>query len=236
MEPAVKLTMQEIARMVDLSAVRANDSEETVCELVQMAKDYHCCLVTTLPSMTPLAVELLDDARDIGISGNVGFPSGAHITPVKVAEAVALISAGCTELDFVMNIGKFLSGKYGEVLDDMRAVVETADGLPVKVILECFYLTDDQILKACDLVLEAGAAFVKTGTGWTPTGATLENVSLIKKHVGDAIAIKASGGVRGVDTLAELYRRGATRFGIGLRPAQKIFNQLAALPGHCFEF
>ena len=105
--------------------------------------------------------------------------------------------------------------------------------MPVKVILECHYLSDDEIRRACELCIEAGAAFVKTSTGWAPTGATLENIALIKSCVGDAIVIKASGGIRGFETLKGMYRRGARRFGIGLRTAAPIFEQCIKAARFC---
>ncbi len=218
------LTIQEIAMMTDLSAVRADTDETEIMALAEAAKRYHCLCVTTLPTFTPLIKELLADAPEIRISGNVSFPSGSATTGIKVLEAKELLRMGCDELDMVINLGLFRSGRYQQVLDDIRAVVEVASGVPVKVILECHYLTDDEIRKACELSIQAGAAFVKTGTGWAPTGATLENVALIKACVGDAIGIKASGGIRGRETLIEMYRRGARRFGIGLRAAPQIFE------------
>ena len=134
---------------------------------------------------------------------------------------------GCDELDMVINVGLLRSGQYQRVLDDIRGVVEVAGTAPVKVILECHYLSDEQIRRGCELCIEAGAAFVKTSTGWAPTGATLENVALIKSCVGDAIGIKAAGGIRGLETLIEMYRRGARRFGIGLSTATRIFEECA---------
>ena len=203
--------------MIDLSAVQPADGEEAIRRMVDTARQYHCHLVTTLPSQTPRVIELLGGTREIGVSGNVGFPSGGQTTRIKVAEAQELLQMGCTELDMVINIAKLCSGQSQDVLADIRAVVETALGIPVKVILECHYLTPDQIHQACDLCILAGAAFVKTGTGWAPSGATPENVALIKAHVGDEIQIKASGGIRTLDTLLTLHRLGASRFGIGTR-------------------
>jgi len=226
----MNLTGNEIARMVDLSAVKAEDSEQTIENLVSNARKYHCHLVTTLPSQTPLAWQLLRDEPEIGVGGNIGFPSGGQTTGIKVAETRELIEMGCTELDMAINIGKLVSGCYDEVLQDIQGVVDAAEGTLLKVILECHYLSEDQIRKACDLSIGAGADFVKTGTGWAPSGATLENVRLIKSHVGDAIAIKASGGIRTLDTLLEMYRLGARRFGIGLGWAVKILDQAMAAP------
>jgi deoxyribose-phosphate aldolase len=231
----VKLTSHDIARMIELSAVQAAHTENEIRSLVAYATRYHCIVVYPLPSWVPLVRELLDGTPDIVIGGAVGFPSGGVTTTIKVAEAQELVAMGCGELDVVINIGKLLSAQYAEVLDDLRAVVAAADGRPVKVILECHYLNDDQIRKACDLCITAGASYIKTGTGWAPTGATLENIALIKAHVGDAIAIKASGGVRGLETLVEMYRRGSTRFGVRLEVGVQIIEQVAELPGSAVE-
>jgi deoxyribose-phosphate aldolase len=220
----MKLTTQDFAKMTDLSAVRPDTHETEIRALAEVAKKYRCICVTTLPSYTPLIKELLADEPDIRISGNVSFPSGGGTSTMKVAEAKELLQMGCDELDMVINIGLLRSGQYQRVLDDIRGVVEAAGRAPVKVILECHYLTNDEIRKGCELCIKAGAAFVKTGTGWAPTGATLKNIALIKSCVGDAIEIKASGGIRGRETLLEMYRRGARRFGIGLQSAPRIFE------------
>ena len=219
-------TQRQVARMVDLSAVRADITEAEVRATVDMAKEYQCICVTTLPCYTALVKELLAGQPEIRVSGNVAFPSGGATTTMKVAEAKELLRLGCDELDVVINLGWLRSGCYQHVLDDVRAVVEVAGRVPVKVILECHYLSDDEIRQGCALCVEAGAAFVKTGTGWAPTGATLENVALIKACVGDAVGIKASGGIRDLETVKEMYRRGARRFGLGVRTALPIFQRL----------
>lgn len=226
------LTGPEIAHMIDLSAVRANDDEQTIRQLAEIGVKYRVCLVTTLPLYTPLARELLGDTSTVGLSGNVGFPDGGHTTSIKVQETRELIKMGVTEIDMVISLGHLLSGRRREVVDDLRAVVQAAEGLPVKAIIECHYLNEDQIRLASELCVEAGAAFVKTGTGWAPTGATLENVRLIKSIVGDRARIKASGGVRSLETILEMYRSGASRFGIGLRHAVTILEQCRSLPAN----
>jgi deoxyribose-phosphate aldolase len=129
----------------------------------------------------------------------------------------------------VINISELIAGRTDKVLDDIRAVVDACNGIPLKVILECHYLTEAQILKGCDLCIEAGANWVKTGTGWAKTGATIENISLIKAHVGDAIGVKAAGGVRDLETLLGMYLRGARRFGVGLKSGIKILEQAYAV-------
>ena len=223
----MEFTLEEVARMVDLSAVRADSDEAEVRALAEAAREYRCMCVETLPAFTPLISALLADEQEIRIGGNVGFPSGGTTSRMKIAEAKELLSMGCQELDMVISIGQLRSGQYQHVLDDIRGVVDTAGDVPVKVILECHYLSVDEIRRGCEVSIEAGAAFVKTGTGWTPSGATLENIALIKSFVGDAIAIKAAGGIRGPETLKEMYRRGARRFGIGLRTSSLVLEPFA---------
>jgi len=230
------LTSKDIAGMVDLSTVQCNDDETRVRALASRALEIRPKIATTMSSWIPLIKELLAGADDVGIGGNVAFPSGSCLRESKVAEARHLVSAGCDEIDMVIDIGRFLSGQYDYCLDDIKGVVEASEGLPVKVIIECHYLNDDQIYKAAELCVRGGAAFVKTGTGWTPTGATIENISLIKSVVGDAARIKASGGIRDLETLIEMYRRGARRFGLGLGRETAILDQVDALPGGVVEF
>ncbi len=220
---------QDIARMIDISAVRADSMDTKIEEVVRRAKKYDCYLVTILPSQTLRVKKLLVGCEFPKIGGNVGFPSGGQTTHVKVMETRELVEMGVDEIDMVIDIAAHLSGRYKDVLSDIRAVIEAAQGKPVKTILECNYLSDDQIRVGCDLAIEAGAAFVKTGTGWTPSGATLENVTLIKQHVGDRIKIKASGGIRNIETLVEMYKRGVTRFGISLSSASKILDSAIGL-------
>jgi deoxyribose-phosphate aldolase len=227
----MSLSDLDIAQMIDLSAVRAEDDEQSIHALVDAACQYHCYLVNILPSHTLLAKSLLRDAGEDGFSilvgGNVGFPSGGQSTRIKAAETRELVHMGCDEINMVSNIAWLLSGRDDYVLQDILGVVDIAKeivpGTPVKVILECYYLNTDQIRRGCDLCMEAGADFVKTGTGWTPTGATLENIALIKAHVGDRLAVQASGGIRDRETLLEMHSMGVKRFGIGVRWLDGIF-------------
>ena len=231
----MRFTVQEIARMTDLSAVQAEGDEAEIRALADAARRYRCLCVSTLPWQTPLIKELLAGEPDILVDGVVSFPSGGAMPGMKRAEARDLIQMGCDELDMVINIGLLRSGYYRRVLDDIKGVVEVAGSVPVKVILECHYLSDDEIRRGCELCVEAGAAFVKTSTGWAPTGATRENVALIKSCVGDAIGVKAAGGIRELDTLMEMYRLGARRFGLGLRSAVQILKQCAARSGETLD-
>ena len=226
-----RLTIEDLAQMMDFAAVQTDSSDAVVEETVRTANQYHGYLVTCMPAQTLRAKSLLQELpHPPKLGGNVGFPSGAQTTRIKVAETAEFMEMGVDEIDMVMNVAAHLSGRYKDVRSDIAAVVTAAQGKPVKVILECHYLSEDQIRRGCDLIIEAGAAMVKTATGWAPSGATLENIALIKSHVGDAIGIKAAGGVRGFETLMEMYRRGARRFGVSAKTADKIFKALSANP------
>jgi deoxyribose-phosphate aldolase len=226
----MKLTWRELARRIDLSAVRTDVDLSEVRRLAEAAKKYHCVCAFVLPSHLPELRTLLADSPEVGLGAVVGFPSGANSTRVKVVEAREQVALGATELDMVINVGMLRSGRDRYVEGDIRAVVEAAGGRPVKVILEAHYLTDDQIVRGCLLAVRSGAAFVKTGTGWAPSGATPENVRLIKSAVGDRVRIKAAGGIRDLETVAEMIRLGANRLGLGLRSGVEILEQCAALP------
>jgi len=231
----MQLSVHDVARMTDLSAVRADVDLAEVGELADQAKRFNCIIAYVLPCYMTELETMLDGAPEVGVGGAVGFPSGGHATAVKVAETRQCLADGAAELDMVVNVGMLRSGRYDYVEDEIRRVVEAAEGTPLKVILECHYLDDDEIRRGSEICVRAGAAFVKTGSGWTPTGATLHNVTLIKSVVGDDAQVKASGGVRDVETLVEMYRRGATRFGVGLVSGVKLLEQCAAMPGGAVE-
>lgn len=218
------MDINKIARMIDLSCVQANSSIEEIKEVAEFAIKYNCICTFALPAHTPILVELLKDYPEILVGGVVGFPDGGATTKGKVAEALELIEMGINELDMVINIAWLKNKQYDLVFNDIKSVVQAAENIPVKVILECHYLTNEEIVKACQLCVEAGATFVKTGTGWAPSGATLENTKLMKETVGDACEVKAAGGVRDLETLLAMNEQGTTRFGIGIRTAKAIFE------------
>ncbi|MGQ1785802.1 MULTISPECIES: deoxyribose-phosphate aldolase [unclassified Saccharicrinis] len=220
------MDIHTLAKMIDLSCVQANSSIEEIKEVASFAIKYNCICTFALPAHTPLLIDALSDYPDIKVGGVVGFPAGGSTTKIKVLEAKELLGMGVDELDMVINIAWLKSGKYGLVKNDIRSVVEAAKGTPVKVILECHHLNKDEIVTACNLAVEAGVSFVKTGTGWAPTGATLENVKLMKDTVGEACEVKAAGGVRDIETLLAMNKLGTTRFGIGIRTAKSIFENM----------
>jgi len=229
------LTSRDVAQLIDISAVQAPHGAPEICALVESAKKYHFIAVHVLPCWVTYLTGLLKDAPDILVGAPVGFPAGGHRTEIKVAEARLLVQDGVREMDMMLNVGKLRSGEHDYCEQDIRAVVQAAGEVPVKVILEVHHLNRDQLKKACELCIRAGAAFVKTATGWAPSGATLEVVQLITSFVGSAIKVKAAGSIRSVDTLVTMYRMGVSRFGINLNSSVDIVKAVAALPGGVVE-
>ena len=231
----MKLTARDIARLTDISAVRTPHGEAEIREMVENARRHSFYAVHVLPCWVSFLRELLAGSPEVLAGAPVGFPSGAHRTDIKVAEARALVADGVQEMDMMLNVGKLRSGDRRYVLEDIRAIVQAAGALPVKVIIEAPLLADDQIRLACDLCIQGGAAFVKTSTGWLPGGSSLPMLRLITGHVGQAIQVKAAGGIRDVQTVVEMRRLGVARFGINLHTAVQIVTQVAALPGGAVE-
>jgi len=219
------LTPKVVAQIIDLSCVRTVSNKSDIEEMVDAAKKYGFGQVSVLQSFIPYAKQLLKDTTNIRIVGNVSFPSGSDSTSIKVAQAKAMSAAGCNEIDVVMNIGKLRSGELSEVEADIRAVIDSVRPLPVKVIIEIMILNPEEIRQACQICINAGATFVKTGTGWADRGTTLEDVKLVKSLVGDKARIKASGGIRSLDMLVEMYKAGASRFGVNLKSGIKIVEE-----------
>jgi deoxyribose-phosphate aldolase len=149
------------------------------------------------------------------VGGPVGFPSGGHTTTtIKVAEARSLAEAGADELDMMINLGHLKSGDLSYPRDEIKAVVEMIKPVPLKVIIEVSRLTDDEIQRASESAVEAGAVFVKTGTGWTGETTTLQHIRIIGAVVRGHCGIKASGGIRDLATIKGMLSLGVTRFGI----------------------
>jgi len=226
-----ELKSEDIARLIDVSTVRTAHGEADIRQLVSYAKKYRFISVHALPCWVSLLSELLAADADIYVGAPVGFPAGAHKTTTKLTEAEQLLADGVQEMDLMMNVGMLRSGRLNYVEDEIKAIVQIAGDVEVKVILEVHCLSDDEIKKACELCIKAGAAFVKTATGWMPTGATLETVSLISNFVGNAIKIKAAGGIRDLNTLAKMLALGVARFGINVQASMDLIAACAQLPG-----
>jgi deoxyribose-phosphate aldolase len=225
------LTTNDVAKMIDLSCVRTISNKSDIEEMVAAAKAYNFGQVSVLQWMIPYTRQLIGERIDIHIVGNVSFPSGSDTTTLKVAQAREMMDASCDEIDMVMNIGKLRSGDLAEVEADVKAVVDTIRPIPLKVIIEIMLLTPAEVEQACAICLRSGAAFVKTGTGWTERGTVLEDVVLIHSLVGDQIKIKASGGIRDLASLIDMYKAGARRFGVNLKSGIQIIKECQTLGG-----
>ena len=220
----MNLTANEIAKMMDLSCVQAFSTLDEIKFAAETAIKYNCICVIALPAHTPYLIGLLKDYPAVLVGGTVGFPDGGATTEGKVLETKELKNMGVNEIDMVINLGWLKAGNYDEVRNDIESVVAAAGDLPVKVILECQYLTDAEIVKACQIAASCSVEFVKTGTGWAPTGATLDNIKLMSEAVGGRCKVKAAGGIRDLGTLLSMYKIGATRFGVGAKSAEAILE------------
>src|SRR5512146_2953238 len=191
------ITYEQLAKVIDHSLLRPELTQADVIAGCEIAARYHTATVCVKPCHVRLAKECLKHS-DVKVSTTIGFPHGGHMTAIKVAEAQQAMDDGAVELDMVMNIGELRSGNADYVRDDIRAVCDAAHarGPRVKVILENAYLTDDQKVLACQLAEAAGADWVKTSTGFAASGATLEDLRLMRRSVSDKLQVKAAGGVR----------------------------------------
>jgi len=209
-------TKEQVAKTIDHAVLKP---DQTLADLEANAK---MCIENGVFSMCvkPCDIKptkkLLKDSG-VKVSCVLSFPHGADATTVKAVQAKQAIEDGTDEIDMVMNIGRFLSGEYAYVLNDIKAVVDLAHqhNVPVKVIQESGFLSPGQIAKACELSYEAGADFVKTSTGFGPGGAKPEYVEIMLKTVGGTMQVKPSGGIRDWETAVAYLEMGAHRLGIG---------------------
>lgn len=213
-QPGSKVKAEDIAKMIDHSLLKPELTRQEIIDGCLLAKEYNCVSVCVKPCDVSTAREVLNKSGVL-VTTVIGFPHGHHLTEVKVLEAELAIKQGCEELDMVMNIGRLKSGDYQLVEDDIRAVCDVAhkSGIAVKVILENYYLTDEEKIKACEISEKAGADFVKTSTGYAKGGATIHDLKLMRKTCSPKVRIKAAGGVRTLDAALMVRAVGGTRFG-----------------------
>ncbi|OOF37117.1 deoxyribose-phosphate aldolase [Rodentibacter rarus] len=200
-----------LAKYIDHTALTAEKNEQDILTLCDEAIKYGFYSVCINSGYIPLAKEKLAGTA-VKICTVVGFPLGANLTSVKAFETQEAIKAGANEIDMVINVGWIKSNQWQAVKEDIQAVLNACNAVPLKVILETCLLTKDEIVKACEICKELGVAFVKTSTGFSKGGATVEDVALMKKTVGH-IGVKASGGVRDTQTALAMIDAGATRIG-----------------------
>ena len=208
------LTERDIAKAIDHSLLRPELDDAFIEDGCRLAARYGVASVCVRPADVARAKAILD-GTDVRVGTVVGFPHGNHHTDVKVFETRQALADGATEIDMVIQIGALRSGRDADVQADIKAVVEVAHagGAIVKVIFENAYLTDDEKIRACRLTEAAGAEFVKTSTGFAPTGATYDDLRLMRANTSPHIQVKAAGGVRTLDALLEVMALGTTRIG-----------------------
>ncbi len=204
---------QSITAMIDHTLLKADAGRAAIIKLAEEAKQYGFASVCVNPTWVKTAAEVLKDSP-VKVCTVIGFPLGASAPEVKAFEAAHAIAEGAGEVDMVINIGALKDGDDDFVRRDIAGVVQSAAGKAlVKVIIETCLLTDEEIVRASKLSVEAGADFVKTSTGFSTGGATVEAVALMRKTVGPDVGVKASGGVRSLADAEAMIRAGATRLG-----------------------
>ena len=199
-------------KMIDHTVLKADTPLETVKRICDEAMEYGFASVCINPCHVAYCADYLKDS-DVNVCTVIGFPLGANTSAVKAFETKDAIANGADEIDMVMNIGALKDKNYDLVRDDVKAVVEAANGTLVKVILETCLLTEDEIKKACELCVEAKADYVKTSTGFSTRGATIEDVRIMKEAVHGKAKVKAAGGVRTPEDMVKIVAAGADRIG-----------------------
>ena len=203
----------DLAKMIDHTNLKASTVKEEILKLTKEAKEYQFASVCVNPTWVELAAQELK-GTDVKVCTVIGFPLGANTKEVKVFETKDAIEKGAEEIDMVINIAKLKDGDDDYVESEIAGVVEASKGKAiVKVIIETCLLTDDEKKQVCSLAVKAGADFVKTSTGFSTGGATIEDVALMKQTVGAHVGVKASGGIRSKEDAQAMVHAGATRIG-----------------------
>lgn len=210
--PAAVRTAKDLAGRIDHTALKATTTRDDIVKLCAEAIDHGFASVCVNGRWVPLAAELLAGQSPM-VCTVVGFPLGAMATRAKAFETETAVADGADEVDMVLDVGAMLSGDLGAVFEDIVNVVNAARPKPVKVIFETCLLSDDQKIAACLLSAAAGAAYVKTSTGMSTGGATVEDVQLMRAVVGDDLGVKASGAIRTRDDVEAMLAAGADRIG-----------------------
>lgn len=206
------VTYEQLAGTIDHSLLKPNLTIDDIVAGCALAAEYEVVSVCVRPADVPLAVSELE-GTGVAVGTVISFPHGDSTTSIKMAEAEKAREDGAVELDMVLNIGWLLSKRHDDVQADIAAVVDVSGDAIVKVILENAYLTDEQKVTACKLAEAAGADYVKTSTGYAPTGASIDDLRLMRETVGPRVKLKAAHGVRTLDALLAVIEAGADRCG-----------------------
>ena len=206
------MTSQELAGYIDHTLLKPEATARDIEQLCAEARAHRFYAVCVNGSYIQLARHCLEES-EVKVASTVGFPLGAMETDVKRFETEAAIDAGAHEIDVVMNIGWLKDRRDVQVIRELRDIVEAADERPVKVIIEAGLLTHEEKVRACEIAVESGAKFVKTSTGFGKSGATTQDVKLLREAIGPKFGVKASGGIRDAATAVAMIEAGATRIG-----------------------
>jgi deoxyribose-phosphate aldolase len=223
-------TLAELAKMFDHSLLQPQLTDADLERGCQLAREYNVASVCIKPYAVKLAAKLLAGST-VAVGTTIGFPHGGHLTRVKVYESEAAMDDGAAELDMVVNVGKVLSGDWLYVAADIKAVVDAAHKrkAKVKVIFENALLKDEHKKELCRICGEAGADWVKTSTGYAETGATPEDLRLMRQYSPPHVQVKAAGGVRSFERLIEFRSIGVTR--VGATATKQILDEAKAKLG-----
>ncbi|MDK2838980.1 MAG: deoxyribose-phosphate aldolase [Thermosipho sp. (in: thermotogales)] len=205
------IEVKDVNKYIEHTNLKATATEEDILKLCEQAKEYNFRGVCVNPSFVPLVKKQLE-GTDVKVVTVIGFPLGATSTSAKVEETKVAVADGADEVDMVIHIGYLKQKNYEYIYNDIKAVVEAAN-VPVKVIIETCYLTDEEKVAACVISKEASAEFVKTSTGFGTAGAKVEDVNLMRWVVGDSMGVKASGGVKTYEDAVNMIRAGANSIG-----------------------
>jgi len=214
----------EYSKYIDHTNLKATATPEDIINLCAEANKYNFASVCVNPSYVEFAHNLLN-GTDVKVCTVIGFPLGANTKEVKAFETTKAIADGADEVDMVINIGLAKNHEFDLVYEDIKAVVDAANGVLVKVIIETCYLTDEEKIEVCKKAKEAGADFVKTSTGFGTSGAKASDVKLMRETVGMEMGVKASGGIRTKEDFLAMIEAGATR--VGCSAGVKIMEELA---------
>lgn len=210
------LNIKKLAQVIDYTILKPNVTIEEIKKACNEAKKYEFACIVVAPYHVPVAVKCLHGSN-VKVCTVIGFPLGSTLPDVKSYEARRVVKLGVKEIDMVMNISAMKSCNYDQVYLDIKKVVDSVkklnEDIIVKVIIETCYLTDEEKLKACEIIKNAGADFVKTSTGFGLSGASIRDVLLIKAAVGDSLKVKAAGGIRTLKDVIALINAGADRIG-----------------------
>jgi deoxyribose-phosphate aldolase len=205
---------QNVVRMIDHTLLKADATKAEIIKLVEEAKEYLFASVCVNPTWVRTAAEMLTDTLEVKVCTVIGFPLGASTPETKAFETKNAIDNGANEIDMVINVAALKDHQDDLVEKDIRAVVEAANGKAlVKVIIETCLLTKEEKIRACEISVKAGVNYVKTSTGFSTGGATVEDIRLMRQTVGPEIGVKASGGVRSREDALAMVEAGATRIG-----------------------